>query len=347
MRMKTWKSNKKIRTKKRTYRKRTNIKKGGVKYGLQTAMKRQVATSAVKLGNSKSKKMQIIKNLSKDIYSGVPKLLLEKQDDKIHVYLNFLIELMGSSLYDTFIDKINDLYNLNIFLKGCTNVKNESNAYIIQNTTPAIFYGSGKDSTHFICTYDKAFDICQNKINQRMVLQSTRTSGTITTPCVNLKNCLWDPYDTIDKSCTLYAGFQKGQAHSFCQTFTLSCMLNQYLTEDKSEFALVSDFKNMRSVNGISDLVTKNNILLKNAFYAKNIACKIVRYVFNNNLSRNVGGETLDCWDLLFELMGDTYKTNPELDESNYMDFMNYFLYFCEGIPEDFNSSTFIDNVIY
>lgn len=277
----------------------------------------------------------------------VPQLEIPEGDEKIHIYLNFLIDLMGSSLYDTFIDKINELYNLNIFLKGCANVKNESNAYIIQNSTPAIFYGSGKDSTHFICTYDKRFDICQNKINQRIVLQSTRTAGTMTTPCVNLKNCLWDPYDTIDKSCTLYAGFQKGQAHSFCQTFTLSCMLNQYLTEDKPEFALVSDFKNMRSVNGISDLVTKNNILLKNAFYAKNIACKIVRYVFNNNLFRNVDGETRDCWDLLFELIGDTYKTKPKLGYRNYMDFMNYFLYFCESIPEDFNSSTFIDNVIY
>ena len=332
------KTRKIIKSCKRTYKKRYNIKKseykkGGVKEQMFKQSNYKVTTST-KYVNPKPKKKLINKN--------IPKLVIQPGDDEIHVYLNLLIDLMGSSLYDAFINEINKLHNLNIHLNPCkSNVKETAIKYILKYDSPAIFYGAGKDSTHFICTYDKAFNICKNKINPQTTIQSTRT---IRNPCEKLKNCLWDPYENGGDSCTIYAGLQKSQAHSFCQTFTLSCMLSQYLPD----FDLISDFKNMVSVNDTPDIITKNEMLSMNAFYAKNIACKIVRYTFLNNLSISHNGDVLDCWDFLFEQIEFQYSTTPELDNNNYMDFINYFLSFCENIKyEQFKNSTFINNVIY
>lgn len=323
------------RTNKKSYKKRANIKKGGVKYNLQQTLKKPMAyktTNSVKYVNPKPTK--IIKN--------IPQLVIPTDENAIHIHLNLLIDLMGSSLYDAFIDHINKSYNLNINLIPCkSNVKETATKYIIKNDLPAIFYGYGKDATHFICTYNKSFDMCKNKIIPLSTIQSTRA---IRNPCENLKNCLWDPYENGGDNCTIYAGFQKGQAHSFCQTFTLSCMVNQYLPD----FELISDFKDMRSVNDIDDPTTKNEILIMNAFYAKNIACKIVRYAFLNNLSINDNeGSIIDCWDFLYDQI-EKYRISPEVDSNNYKIFMNNFLAYCENITIDqFKNSTIITNVIY
>jgi hypothetical protein len=315
------------KTNKKSCKKRTNIKKGGV--NLQKTLKSMAykTTNSVKYVNRKPKKI-----------INVPRLVIPEDDNDVHIYLNLLIDLMGSSLYDAFIDNINKLYNLNINLIPCRlNVKETATKYVIKNDLPAIFYGYGKDSTHFICTYNKSFDMCKNKI-PLSTIQSTRS---IRNPCENLKNCLWDPYENGGDNCTIYAGFQKAQAHSFCQTFTLSCMVNQYLPD----LELISDFKNMTSVNDIANPITKNEILIMNAFYAKNIACKIVRYAFQNNLSINDDY----FWDFLYEqIKEDNYITSQEVDSNNYNDFMNSFLAFCENITIDqFKNSTIITNIIY
>jgi hypothetical protein len=127
-------------------------------------------------------------------------------------------------------------------------------------------------------------------------------------------------------------------------------MLNQYLPD----IDLIREFSYMKSVNGITDKESKNEILSMNAFYAKNIACKIVKYAFLNNLSINKNGDDLEFWDYLFKVNTDDntgekiYNTSYELDSDNYKGFINYFLSFCENITyEQFKNSTFIDNVIY
>lgn len=328
------------RNNKKSYKKRANIKKGGVKNNSQQTLKKPMAykaTNSVKYVNPKPTKMPIINN--------VPQLVIPSDDNANHIHLNLLIDLMGSSLYDAFIEHINQSYGLNIELKACkSNVKQEATKYIIKNDLPAIFYGSGKDATHFICTYKKSFDMCKNKNIPLSTIQSTRA---IRNPCANLKNCLWDPYENGGDDCTIYAGFQKSQAHSFCQTFTLSCMVNQYVPD----LELISDFKNMRSVNDIADPINKNEILVMNAFYAKNIACKIVRYAFLNELSikDKEDGSVIDCWNFLQDqIIGGNYRTSPRVDRNNYTIFMNSFLTYCENITIDqFKNSTFITNVIY
>ncbi len=337
---KTKKTRKSRNTCKRTSKKQLNVKKGGVREQI-TKQPVYKANKPIKYVN-KSKKIPIDKF--------IPKLVIPSGDDDIHIYLNLLIDLMGSYLYDAFLNKINEIYNLNIILIKCSmNVKECARNHVIDNISPAIFYGSGTDSTHFICTYNKAFDMCKNKINPLATIQSTRR---IRNPCDNFKNCLWDPYENGGENCTIYAGIQKSQAHSFCQTFTLSCMLNQYLPD----IDLIREFSYMKSVNGITDKESKNEILSMNAFYAKNIACKIVKYAFLNNLSINKNGDDLEFWDILFDIITQIedetgkykYNTSYELDSDNYKGFINYFLSFCENITyEQFKNSTFIDNVIY
>ena len=93
----------------------------------------------------------------------------------------------------------------------------------------------------------------------------------------------------------------------------------------------------------------KNDILSMNAFYAKQIACKIVRYAFVNNLSLVSNGETIDCWDFLYEqITNGQYYTSPTLTYNNYKSFMVDFLDFCENITyEQFKSSSIMENIIY
>jgi hypothetical protein len=287
-----------------------------------------------KKGGSKSRK---ISSFSKSRIQPIPLLVESYDNDIIHEHLNLLIELMGSSLYDTFIDNLNHSHNLNIQLIPCkTNLKNEAFTYAVNNNLPAIFYGSGKEYTHFICTYNKSFELCKNKINTISTLQTNRRSRN---PCKYLQNCLWDSYENGGDDCTIYAGFQKNQAHSFCQTFALSCIINQYLPD----FELVYDFKLMKSTH--NDPNNQNEILIMNAFYAKNIACKIIRYVFDNNLSSKEG---YHFWDFLHDQLVNNYLTNPPVNENNYIPFMNRFLEYCDNITIDqLKNSTFIPNVIY
>jgi hypothetical protein len=160
------------------------------------------------------------------------------------------------------------------------------------------------------------------------------------------KNCLWDPYYNLGGSdCTIYAGFQKQAAHSFCQTFTLSCMIHQYLPD----YHLIQDFSLMKSINDIEDINQRNEILLMNAYYAKQIACNIIKYVCNNNLKLYTNiGEPMDCWDFLYEqIINGDYVTSQSLNISNYELFMEYFIQYCENITlEQMRSSTISKDII-
>ena len=285
-------------------------------------------------------KPQVIRN--------VPKLIREQNvmEDIYHIYLNLLIDLMGSSLYDAFIENINKLNNLNISLIAYPTSKFElnTNNYVRNFDTPCIFYKTGGDYTHFICTYKGSFDVCKNKITP--ITNPIESKRAIRNPCKENKNCLWDPYyNSGGQDCTVYGGLQKQSAHSFCQTFTLSCMIQQYLPENE----LTTEFKSMQSIANIDTLNAKNDILSMNAFYAKQIACKIVRYAFVNNLSLVSNGETIDCWDFLYEqITNGQYYTSPTLTYNNYKSFMVDFLDFCENITyEQFKSSSIMENIIY
>lgn len=293
------------------------------------------------------KPQQLIKKPT--IVKNIPKLSIDSnsQEDIYHIYLNLLIDLMGSSLYDAFIEHINKAYNLQIQLNAYPSQKFDFNVnnYIRQFDKPCIFYKTGGDYTHFICTYDKSFSICDNKISPKedLTIGNVRTNRN---PCKANKFCLWDPYYNVGGfDCTIYGGLQKQSAHSFCQTFTLSCMINQYLPNND----FISYFALMENITGITDLNAKNEFLCKNAFYAKQIACKIVRFSFDNNLSLNTDGVDVDCWDFLYEqVTSGQYNITPQLNYDNYKLFMDNFLNFCERITiEQFKNSTIIENIIY
>jgi hypothetical protein len=287
----------------------------------------------------------------------VPELIIELngEEDKIHIYLNFLIDLMGSSLYDAFINNVNTTYGLNIELKPVKNVQAETESYIKKFDKPCIFYKSDSDYTHFVCTYKSSFGDCQTKINPVTTETRNNSSRVARNACKLNKICLWDPYYNVGGSdCTIYGGIQKQNAHSFCQTFTLGCILNQYLAPNE----LTQQFKNMKSINNIDNMATKNKILVQNAFYAKSIACQVVKYVFDNNITHvNSAGTVIDFYDILYCLLyprkcninnDSNYVIAPGVTEDNYKEFCRAFLYYCDNITlQQITDSTFIDNIIY
>jgi hypothetical protein len=300
-----------------------------------TKRKRKKNKKKVKHGGGPTKKRRI---------TTIPQLIIptNETEDLHHIHINLLIDLMGSSLYDAFIYHINQTTGLNIGLISYPKSQFESstNTYIKKTSQPCIFYQSGGDYTHFICTYDSKFEECSKKINASETISEQRARRNI---CKLNKNCLWDPYYNLGGSdCTIYAGFQKQAAHSFCQTFTLSCMIHQYMPD----YPLIQDFSLMKSVTGIEDISQRNEILIMNAYYAKQIACNIIKHVYNNDLKLYTNGGEIDFWDFLYEQIG-SYVTTSSLNVSNYGLFIDYFIQYCENITiEEMRNSTISQEIM-
>ncbi len=297
-------------------------------------------------GGSPTKRRQSISN--------IPKLMLgdgekEEEIDLDHIYINLLIDLMGSSLYDAFLEYINQTYELQIKLISYPRTRFELNThmYVRQNDTPCIFYQSGGEYTHFICTYDPKFDACADRLHAPKVdtILSPRKK-TDRNRCDENQFCLWDPYyNSKGSDCTIFAGFQKLSAHSFCQTFTLACMIHQYLPD----YPLTQAFSSMQSINHLSNTDDKNEILLLNAFYAKEIACNIIQLVYDEHLQLEHKDQVLDGWDFLFEQLDqDRYQVYPKVTFDNHTSFIDHFIQYCRGITvERIRHSSIISNIIH
>jgi hypothetical protein len=82
-----------------------------------------------------------------------PFFLSTEGEDDIEANLSFLIELLGSKLYETYIEDIlNEDANQDIKVERVPHPSNPPVNYLIPNN-PVIFYGN-KSGTHFTCTVD-------------------------------------------------------------------------------------------------------------------------------------------------------------------------------------------------
>lgn len=73
------------------------------------------------------------------------------EEDALEAHLALLIEFMGGSAFDTFIEYINQQYGTNIKVLVVPKPKDPPKRYMVPGQ-PAIFYGKGE--THFTCTVD-------------------------------------------------------------------------------------------------------------------------------------------------------------------------------------------------
>jgi hypothetical protein len=119
-------------------------------------------------------------------------------------------------------------------------------------------------------------------------------------------------------------------------------MIHQYMPD----YPLIQDFSLMKSVTGIEDISQRNEILIMNAYYAKQIACNIIKHVYNNDLKLYTNGGEIDFWDFLYEQIG-SYVTTSSLNVSNYGLFIDYFIQYCENITiEEMRNSTISQEIM-
>jgi len=157
-----------------------------------------------------------------------------------------LIELMGSSLYNIYIDEVlnlqlTDMDKSNISIKTVTlpsSDKNVKSTKIKNGCNPTIFYGPKSTTTHFTCTVD----------------------------C----NELWDSYRHV----------QVNKSDHFCQTFALMKMINYCFPESDvgKEYTKLHQTINSEFKYGI---LTPEKYI-ENAFIAKNVACSILQHLIDN-----------------------------------------------------------------
>lgn len=87
------------------------------------------------------------------VLQNIPPFISSEGEDDLEASLSFLIDLLGSSLYDTYVDDVlNMKANQNIELLNVPRpIKPPANT--MMPGYPKIFYGNGK-GTHFTCTLD-------------------------------------------------------------------------------------------------------------------------------------------------------------------------------------------------
>lgn len=172
--------------------------------------------------------------------------ITEDNEDEIESNLAVLIELMGSSLYNIYVDEVLNLQltNMNkpnILIKQVTVPSSEKNLISTRKQNgcnPTIFYGFNAATTHFTCTVD----------------------------C----NELWDSYRHV----------QVNVSDHFCQTFALMKMINHFFPESDvgNEYTKLHQTINSESKYGI---LTPQQYI-ENAFFAKNAACSILQHLIDN-----------------------------------------------------------------
>jgi hypothetical protein len=93
------------------------------------------------------------KNKKIDLTQPKPTFVSTEGEDNLESSISFLLELMGSTLYETYVEEIlNTEANQNIFVVQVPRPANPPQSLMIPGK-PKIFYGSSK-GTHFTCTLD-------------------------------------------------------------------------------------------------------------------------------------------------------------------------------------------------
>jgi len=143
-------SNKKIQSFKK-YKRRKNITlKHKKKYA---GAKFTKSISNAYSSSTPSTKLKLQTNPKKTPTANQPTFISTEGEDNLEASISFLLELMGSSLYETYVEEILNIQsNQNIAVVQVPRPANPPPSLMIRGQ-PKIFYGSSK-GTHFTCTLD-------------------------------------------------------------------------------------------------------------------------------------------------------------------------------------------------